>query len=128
MLAALLLVATLLYPQAKKSKKPKAPDAIIEQITVRRDGELIAIDGKLKNRSEKPIKGMVLLIQFLGPNKDSLTIQRGPVDSDVVAAGDEAEFRLQIKAPTRSVSVHLEAQDKDEKDLRIDNNGPFPIE
>lgn len=121
-----LTVAALCSAPPKKNKK--APDAVVESIRLLREGDSITIDGRVKNTGEKPIEGMVLIFEFFGPNKDSLTIQNGPVEAALMEPAEEAEFLLQVKAPARAVSVKVEAQDKSGKDLRIEKNGPFAIE
>lgn len=126
--AALVLIATLLYPQAKKSKKPKAPDAVLEKIEIKREGEIILLDGVIRNTSIKPIRGMVLHFEFFAPNKKSLAVMNGPIESAIVEPDEQAEFRLQVKAPTTAVSLVVEARDRDQKDLVIDKNGPYAIE
>lgn len=126
--AALVLIATLLYPQSKKSKKPKTPDAVLEKIEVKREGEVILLDGVVRNTSMKPIRGMVLHFEFFAPNKKSLSIMNGPIESAIVEPNEQAEFRLQVKAPTAAVSLVVEARDRDQKDLVVDKNGPYPIE
>ncbi|MFN0103069.1 MAG: hypothetical protein ACKV2U_13385 [Bryobacteraceae bacterium] len=128
LIAAFLLIATLLYAQGKKSKKPKGPDAVIEKIEVRRDGDVVLLDGTVKNLGLKPIHGMTLHFEFFAPNKESLTIQSGPVDAAFIEPGDEAEFRLQVKYPTRAIELKIEARDKDHRDLNLDKNGPYRID
>ncbi len=127
-IAAFLLIATLSYPQSKKSKKPKGPDAVIEKIEVRREGDVVLLDGTVKNLSIKTIHAMTLHFEFLAPNKESLTIQSGPVDSAFIEPGDEAEFSLQVKYPARAIELKIEASDKDQRDLNLGKNGPFRID
>lgn len=126
--AAFLLIATLLYPQGKKSKKPKGSDAIVEKIAVRRDGDVVTLDGVIRNTSMRRIHGMTLHFEFLAPNSESLTIMNGPVESAFVEAGDETEFKLQVRYPTRAVELKMEARDKEDRDLNLQKNGPYPIE
>jgi len=128
LIAAFLLIATLLYPQTKKSKKHKGPEAAIEKIEVHRDGDVVTLDGTVKNIGIKPIQGMTLHFEFFAPNRESLTILNGPVDAAVIEPGDEAEFKLQVKYPTRAVELKVEAFDKDRRDLSLAKNGPFPID
>jgi len=125
---ALLMLASLLYPQAKKSKKPKPPDLEIMKVDVRRTAEGISIDGKVKNSGEKTLRGVVLLIDFLAPGKEVLTTKNGPVEAEQMAPGDEAEFRLAINDQNRAVHIRFNAADKDKRDLRVENAGPFTIE
>ncbi|MBI2687848.1 MAG: hypothetical protein HYX27_16180 [Acidobacteria bacterium] len=128
LIAAFLLIATLLYPQGKKSKKVKGLEATIEKIEVRRDGDVVLLDGTVKNTGMKPIHGMTLHFEFFAPNKESLTIQNGPIESAFLEPGAEAEFRLQVKYPTRAVELKIEARDKDQRDLELEKNGPYRIE
>ena len=127
-IATFVLIATLLYPQGKKSKKHKGPEAAIERIELKREGDVVLLDGTVKNLSLKPIQGMTLHFEFFAPNKESLTILNGPVDSALIEPGDEAEFHLQVKYPTRAIELKIEAQDKDRRDLNLDKNGPYRID
>jgi hypothetical protein len=128
LLAALLMLASLLYSQDKKSKKPKPPDLQIVSVAVHRTSEGISIDGKLKNSGLKPLSGVVLLIDFLAPGKEVLTTKNGPVEAELLAVGDETDFRLQINDQPRAVHIRFNAADKDKRDLRVENSGPFTIE
>lgn len=122
-----LILAVTLFPQSKK-KPPKPPDIMMVMPVIRNEGGVITFDGKVANSSEKPIKAMILIIDFLGPNKELLTTWRGPIESELLKPGEEAEFALQVKAPQKAVSIRFNASDADGRDLRMDNSGPFPIE
>lgn len=126
--AAFLLIATLLYPQGKKSKKPKGPEALLEKIEVRREGDVVLLDGVIRNTGLKTVHGMTLHFHFYAPNNESLTVMSGPVESAFVEPQETAEFRLQVKYPTRAVELKVEAQDKDHRELVVEKNGPFPID
>ena len=128
LIAAFLLIATLLYPQGKKSKKPKGPEATIVKIEVHREGDVVTLDGTVKNLGIKTIHGMTLHFEFFAPNRESLTILNGPVDAAFIEPGDEADFKLQVRYPTRAVELKIEALDKDQRDLNLDKNGPYRIE
>lgn len=128
LIAAFLLIATLLYPQGEKSKKSKGFGAGIEKIEVRREGDVVLLDGVVKNTGIKPIHGMMLYFEFFAPNSKSLTILNGPVEAAFLEPGEEAEFRLQVRYPTRAVELKVEAKDKDKRDLELTNNGPYVIE
>ena len=127
-IAALLMLASLLYPQTRKRKSPKPPDLQILKVDARRTDSGISIDGKVKNTGEKPLHGLVLLIDFLAPGKEVLTTKNGPVEAEVLAPGEEADFRLQINEQNRAVHIRFNAEDKDKRDLRLENSGPFTIE
>jgi hypothetical protein len=128
LIAAFLLIATLLYPQGKKSKKPKGPEAEIESIAVRREGDVVLLDGAVKNLGMRAIHGMTLHFEFYAPNRESLTVQSGPVEAAIVEPGETAEFRLQVKYPTRAVELKIEARDKDQRELTLEKAGPYRID
>ena len=126
--AALLILASLLYSQGKKRKSPKPPDLTMMKVDARRTDMGISIDGKVKNTGEKTLNGVVLLIDFLAPGKEVLTTKNGPVEAEALAPGEEADFRLQINDQNRAVHIRFNAEDKDKRDLRVENAGPFTIE
>ena len=61
-------------------------------------------------------------------SKEVLTTKNGPVEAEVLAPGEEADFRLQINDQNRAVHIRFNAEDKDKRDLRLENSGPFTIE
>lgn len=126
--AAFLVIASLLYPQSNKGKKPRASEAEVAKIEVRRDGEAVLLDGTIRNTGMRPLLKVVLSFEFYAPNRESLAVQNGPVDADVIGPGEEAEFHLQARYPARAVEIRLEARDKDKRDLNLDRGGPYAIE
>ena len=124
----LLVLATLLYSQDKKRKQPKPPDLTILSVQGHRQADHVTLDGRVKNTGLKPIEGLVLLIDFLGTDKQLLTTKKGPVESEMLQLGDEADFRLEVESPPRSVSYQFNAEDSSGRDLRVENRGPFLIE
>ena len=127
--AILLILAGLGFPQSKKpSKKPKPHDVIILKPAVRLGDGVVTLDGSVRNSSEKPLKAIVLHIDFLGPNEELLTTWRGPIESELLEPAQEAEFHLQVKAPLRAISVRFKAMDADGHDLRLENDGPHVID
>jgi hypothetical protein len=114
--------------QSKKTKKPKMPDLEISSVKFVRDGNNIEIDGSVRNTGDKSVAGLLLLFNFFSPNKESLTIQNGPVEAAVVEVGETVDFRFIVKAPPRATAVLVEAQDKNQRDLNVQNNGLFTIE
>ncbi|HEU0121718.1 MAG TPA: hypothetical protein VFQ91_14410 [Bryobacteraceae bacterium] len=126
--AAFLLIATLLYPQGKKSKKPKGSEAVLEKIEVRRDGDVVLLDGAVRNSGMRQIPGIVLHFEFYAPNNESLTVLNGPVEAELLDPGDETEFHLQVRYPTRAVELRVEAFDKEKRDLSLEKNGPYRID
>ena len=124
-----LLFALLAYPQTKKgkSKTPKPPDVMMLKPVIHMEGGVVTFDGRVGNSSDKPIKAILLVIDFLGPKKELLTTWRGPIESELLEPGEESAFALQVKCPQRAVSVRFNAIDADGRDLRLDDSGPFEI-
>ena len=127
--AILLLPIALNAAQIKKpAKKSKAADGAIRKPQIRLTDALVTLDGAFRNLSQRPLNSVILHIDFLGPNKESLTTWRGPIDSESLAPEAEAEFHLQVKAPLRAVAVRFNAADAEGHDLRLENPGPHTIE
>ena len=109
-------------------KKKKAADVeIVESAAHRTDGQ-ITIDGKVRNSSEKPIKGLILLFDFMAPGKAVVTTQRGGIEEEVLAPGKEATFRVALTDPVRAVEYRYNATDEAGRDLRVGNGEARPIE
>ncbi len=112
-----------------QDKKPKGPELKVLQATIRRiDEQMIAADGSVENTGAKAYNKMQLVFEFFGPDKQSLTIRKGPTEQTVIAPGEVAEFHLQLRAPARAVEVALGAEDGSGRELRVDQTGPYPIE
>ncbi len=109
-------------------KKKKSVDVeIVESIAHRTNGQ-ITIDGKVRNAGDKPIKGLILLFDFLAPGKAVVTTQRGGIDEEVLAPGKEATFRVALQDPVRAVEYRYNATDEAGRDLRVGNGQLRPIE
>ena len=126
--AVCLMLASLSFPQDKKRKPPKPPDVLILQIAARRDNGIISIDGRLRNPSEKPIQGMILLIDFFSSDKVLLTTKKGPVESELVESNGESDFRLEVSDQGRAITIRVNAEDANGRDLRVEKGGPYVIE
>ena len=112
----------------KKAKTPKPPDLTILNVVCRRsDGEIV-LDGQVKNTGERPLQNVDLLIDFRAVGKQVLTTKRGPVESETIEPQGEADFHLRINDYARAIEIFFNAEEKDRRDLRVDNTGPFPIE
>jgi hypothetical protein len=122
-------VATSVAAARAQEKKPKAPELKVLQAHVRRvDEQMLAVDGSVENTGTKPYSKMQLIFEFFAPGKQSITIQKGPTEADVLGPGDVAEFHLQLKAPARAVAVTIGAEDGNGRELRVGAGGPFPVE
>jgi len=122
------LATAALLAQGSGKKAPKAPDLEIVEVTARRHGDEIHVDGKVKNTGLKPLEKVAIVVDFFAPNRKPMVSKRGPVEADVLAPGDEAEFQLAMNDPGQLVHIELQAVDRRERDLRLSRTGPFPIE
>jgi len=48
------------------------------------------VDGRVRNSGEKPIKQLMLVFDFMAPGKQVITTQKGAIDEELLAPGQEA--------------------------------------
>lgn len=124
----LAIAAVSLSGADNKKKKTKPPDIEIVETTARRSEGRIALDGRIRNSSEKPIQGLVLLFDFMAPGSLVITTQKASIEEEVLGPGKESVFHLQLQDPVRAVHYRLNAVDEAGRDLKVANAGPFVIE
>lgn len=122
------LAVALAFSLRAADKKKKPPDLQVLEASARRGDGKIAVDGRVRNTSEKPMKVLILLFDFLAPGKLVITTQKAPVEEELLAPGKEAVFRVELKDPVRAVAFQINAADEAGHDFRVANPGPFPIE
>lgn len=106
----------------------RRPDVQVVEAKARRVEEgKIAVDGKVKV-GEKPVKGLVIVFDFLSTEGENLTSQKIQVDDDVLDRGEESSFHAATMNPPGAVRFRLRAFDGADRELRLGNNGPFTIE
>jgi hypothetical protein len=113
---------------AQKRKGPKPPDLEVVEASAHRSAGMISLDGRVRNTGERPIRGLVLVFDFLAPDKVPLTTQKAQVDEEVLEVGKEAVFRMALNDSVRAVEFRINAVDQNNRDLRVARPGPFPIE
>lgn len=109
-------------------KKPKPPDIEIVEASAHRDERKVALQGRIRNTGEKPIKKLTLLFNFMAPGKQVVTTQKGQIDEELLGRGEEATFHMELNAPPRSVEFSIDAEDGNTRSLTVGKPGPFPIE
>lgn len=124
----LLLLAGVGIVSGQKKKEPKPPEIELLEASAHRQGENIAIDGKVRNCGDKPIKKLVLLFDFLDTDKQVLTTRKDSTEQELLAPGEEVEFHSQVPEPPRAALFQINFEDGGGKYLRVMKNGPFPIE
>lgn len=111
-----------------KKDKNKLPDLELVDFKVRRDDRNFTVDGRVRNISAKPMKGMILFFEFLESDQKMIGRMTAEVTKDELAPGEDAAFETQTKAQARAISVRLDAEDLDGRGLRLDRPGPHEIE
>ena len=124
-LALVLLLAAAVPGAPKKTKPPEVE--VLEAVSHRTEG-VIKLDGRVRNSSAKVIQGLIVLFDFMAPGGAVVSTQKCPVDEEVLESGKDAGFRVQMVDEVRAVNYRMRAEDKNGRDLRIANSGPFPID
>lgn len=132
---AALLVAVALAPveawqkgRTQRATGPRPPDIAVVTFKVHREPGIVAVEGRLRNNSDRPLRGLVVFFEFLESDGKMITRKNTMVTNTPVAPGEEEEFLTQTVDPVRAVHVRLGAEDKDGRYLRVDKPGPYAIE
>jgi hypothetical protein len=117
-----------LCASAPGQKKKKPSDVEVIETKARRVDDKITLDGRVRFTGERPAHGLVIVFDFLSPERAVVTTQKTQVADDVVRAGQEASYQTVLLDPARAISYQIRAVDTTERDLRVSNPGPYPIE
>jgi len=88
----------------------------------------VALQGRVRNTGEKPIRKLRLLFSFMAPGRQVVTTQRGEIDEELLGRGEEATFNMELNAPPRSVEFSIDAEDGSSRSLTVGKAGPYSIE
>jgi hypothetical protein len=114
---------------ASAPQKPKkAPDVQVVETTARREEGKITVDGKVKVTGEKPLRGLVVVFDFRSPEKEVVTSQKTTVDENTLETGRVGSYHVEMADAARAVTYTVRAFDIHDKELRVENTGPFSIE
>ena len=117
-----------LCASATGQRKKKPADVEVIETKARRVDDRITLDGRVRFTGERPAHGLVIVFDFLSAEQAVVTTQKTQVADDVVRAGREASYQTVLVDPVRAVSYQVRACDSGERDLRVANPGPYPIE
>jgi hypothetical protein len=133
--AAALVMAIALLPveawqkeRAQRAKGPRPPDLAVVTFKVHREPGVVAVEGRVRNNSDRVLRGLVVFFEFLESDGKMITRKNTMVTNASVEPGEEEEFLTQTVDPVRAVHVRLDAEDKDGRYLRVDKPGPYAIE
>jgi len=105
----------------------KADVQILETKAVR-EGAKISVDGKVRVTGEKPLRGLVIVFDFRSPEKEVVTSQKAVIDEDILETGREGVFHSEMADSARAVRYTVRAFDNHDRELRVANPGPYPVE
>ena len=88
----------------------------------------ITVDGRVKVTGEKALHGLVIVFDFRSPEKEVVTSQKAIIDEDILETGKEGAFHSEMADSARAVRYTVRAFDMHEKELRVANPGPYPVE
>ena len=117
-----------LFAASAQQKGKKPADVQILDTKAVRDAGKISVDGKVRVTGEKPLHGLVIVFDFRSPEKEVVTSQKAVIDEDTMETGREGVFRSEMADSARAVRYTLRAFDTHEKELRVANPGPYPVE
>lgn len=122
------LVLTLCASGADKKQKPKPAVVEVQNLKIAVEGSKINIDGVIHNSGERTIEKLVLSFHFFDTEHHPVSTLKLEMDEESIDPGEEAEIHAAAYEPPRSVSMEVTAADRGEKDLKVVNPGPYPIE
>ena len=117
-----------LFAATAQQKGKKPADVQILETKAVRDGTKIKVDGKVRVTGEKSLHGLVIIFDFRSPEKEVVTSQKAIIDEETMETGREGVFRSEMADSARAVRYTLRAFDMHEKELRVANPGPYPVE
>jgi hypothetical protein len=115
----------------KKDRDFEGGTIKVVEIAVRRsDGSdrLLTIDGHLVNSGPDAIRELVLIFDVMGVDDKVVNRQRGKVEEDPLAPGQESEFHWQMRDQSDAVEIRVRAIARDERAVKVEEPGPYPIE
>jgi hypothetical protein len=124
----IVLLCLALFAANAQQRARKSADVEILETKAVREGANISVDGKVRVIGEKSLRGLVIIFDFRSPEKEVVTSQRAIIDEDTLAAGREGVFHSEMVDSARAVRYTIRAFDMHDKELRVYNPGPYPVE
>jgi P pilus assembly chaperone PapD len=120
--------AALLFLALFAAVAQKKADVQILETKAVREGAKISVDGKVRVTGEKPLRGLVIVFDFRSPEKEVVTSQKAVIDEDTLETGREGVFHSEMADSARAVRYTVRAFDNHDRELRVANPGPYPVE
>ena len=124
----LLAAAILSLCASAPGQRKKPADVEVVETRAYRVDDKITLDGRVRFTSPRPARGLLIVFDFLSAEHAVVTTQKTQVADDVVRAGQEASYQTVLVDPVRAIEYRVRAVDTTDRDLRVANPGPYPIE
>ena len=125
---ALALAAVFCCSVALSQKRPKPPDVeVVECKALRNDGKIL-IDGRARASATKALRGLIVYFDLLNPENGVVGTQNVVLEEDRLEPEQERAWHSETSDHVRAVRYRIRATDRDKRELRVANDGPFPIE
>jgi hypothetical protein len=122
------IVAALCLCSHAQDKKKKPPDVQVIETSARRDEGKIKLDGRVRVTAEKPLRGLVVVFDFVSPERAVISTEKTVIDEETMNNGQEGSYHVETHDLARAVRYQIRAFDVNDRELRIANGGPFVIE
>jgi hypothetical protein len=122
------LLCLALFAATAQQHPGKSANVQILETKAVREGANISVDGKVRVIGDKTLHGLMIVFDFRSPEKQVVTSQSAVIDEDTLTAGREGVFHSEMADAARAVRYTIRAFDMHEKELRVYNPGPYPIE
>jgi hypothetical protein len=126
--AASIMLATLLCFGQEKRKSPKPPDIVVVESAAHRSEGSVALEGRVRNGSAKRVNGLILQFDFIDSGGQVIATKQSAVDEDVLEPAAESAFHFETADPVRAVQFRVRATDTAGHDLRVEPAAPKAIE
>lgn len=113
---------------AQRKPQPKPAEIELSDVSVRREGQHVNIDGRLRNAGERAAKKLIAFIEFRSPDDQVITTRRAEIEEPILEPGAEAELHARVPDPVRAVTIRFSFEDGSGRYLKAINAGPFTIE
>src|SRR5689334_24074588 len=104
----------------------RSADVQVLETKAVRDGDRITVDGRVKATSS--LRSLVVYFDFRSPEKEVVTSQKAVISEEPMEAGSEGSFHSEMADAARAVRYTVRVFDMKERELRVSNPGPYPIE
>jgi len=123
-----LFVLLLLAISGAGQKQKKPADVNILEAKARRIESKIQVDGCVRVTSLKPLRGVVIVFDFVSAENNVIATEKTALEEDVIESAQERSYHAETADTARAVRYRIRAFDMPGRELRVENSGPFPIE